>query len=187
MSILPTWHANMANSGEKRCGTHSSVSHSPSSSPRSQPSSSRARCRPAPPLFSTAWPPPPHQRQRRLATDHRRAPPHQSASTHARHQFPLSLAAGSAAASSPPSSPPTAPTPALAHPAALRLCYHCHRHHQGSGSTARARRLGPWHRLQGSVGREVAPTLMRRRQPRGVKEGRRRRAHDNGVANAGEK
>lgn len=45
MSLLPTWHANVANLGEKCCGTYSSVSHSLSSSPRSQPSSSRARRR----------------------------------------------------------------------------------------------------------------------------------------------
>lgn len=161
MSLLPTWHTNIANSGEKRCGTHSSVSHSPSSSPRSQPSSSRARCRPAPPLFSTAWPPPPHQRRRRLAADHRGAPPHRrrvAAGGESERQHPRAPPISSVARRglrrrlSPPSSPLTAPTPALAHPAALRLCCRCHRHHRGSGSTARARRLGPWHRLQGSVG-----------------------------------
>lgn len=61
LSLLPMWHASVANSSEKHCETHSFLSciRNPivmGSSP--------------PPLFNTARLPPPHQRRCHLAADH---------------------------------------------------------------------------------------------------------------------
>lgn len=86
MSLLPTWHANVANLGEKCCGTYSSVSHSLSSSPRSQPSSSRARRPPySPPVAAALNVAPSRGRPTQYC------PPccggGESSASHARHQF----------------------------------------------------------------------------------------------------